>query len=90
VYNQLLFLGYQVQVGVIGVNEIGFIASKEGEKWYLQAALTINDLKTLEREFGNLTKIKDNYKKIVITLDAYQGSTYQGIEVTDLHSFLKG
>lgn len=89
VYNQLLFLGYQVQVGVIGVNEIDFIASKEGEKWYLQVALTINDLKTLEREFGNLTKIKDNYKKTVITLDAYQGATYQGIEVTDLRSFLK-
>ncbi|PQJ73773.1 ATP-binding protein [Polaribacter gangjinensis] len=89
VYNQLLFLGYQVQVGVIGSHEVDFVASKGGEKWYLQVALTINDLKTIEREFGNLMRIKDNFRKTVITLDRYQGASYQGIEVIDLRSFLK-
>lgn len=87
VYNQLLFLGYQVKVGVLGVNEIDFVAEKEGEKWYIQVALSINDDKTIEREFGNLAKIKDNYKKTVITLDEYSGNTYQGIEVTNLKTF---
>jgi len=33
VYNQLLFLGYQVKVGVLGVHEIDFVAEKEGEKY---------------------------------------------------------
>ncbi|WP_445750203.1 ATP-binding protein [Polaribacter sp.] len=88
VYNQLLFLGYQVQVGVIGSHEVDFVASKGGEKWYLQVALTINDLKTIEREFGNLMRIKDNFRKTVITLDRYQGASYQGIEVLNLRSFL--
>ena len=87
VYNQLLFLGYQVKVGVLGVNEIDFVAEKEGEKWYIQVALSINDDKTIEREFGNLAKIKDNYKKTVITLDEYSGNTYQGIAVTNLKTF---
>lgn len=31
VYNQLLFLGYQVKVGVLGVHEIDFVAEKKGE-----------------------------------------------------------
>jgi predicted AAA+ superfamily ATPase len=88
VYNQLLFLGYQVKVGVIGVHEIDFIAEKEGEKWYLQVALFIHDEKTMEREFGNLRRISDNYRKTVITYDTYSGNTYQGIELTDLKTFL--
>jgi uncharacterized protein len=88
VYNQLLFLGYQVKVGVLGVHEIDFVAEKEGEKWYLQVALFIHDEKTMEREFGNLSRISDNYRKTVITYDAYSGNSYQGIELTDLKSFL--
>jgi predicted AAA+ superfamily ATPase len=88
VYNQLLFLGYQVKVGVIGVHEIDFIAEKEGEKWYLQVAFFIHDEKTMEREFGNLRRISDNYRKTVITYDTYSGNTYQGIELTDLKTFL--
>jgi len=87
VYNQLLYMGYKVQVGKLAENEIDFIAEKEGEKRYIQVALTINDTKTLEREFGNLTKIKDNYQKILITMDPYSGNSYQGIEVTDLRNF---
>ena len=88
VYNQLLFLGYQVKVGVLGVHEIDFVAEKEGEKWYLQVALFIHDEKTMEREFGNLRRISDNYRKTVITYDTYSGNSYQGIELTDLKTFL--
>jgi predicted AAA+ superfamily ATPase len=88
VYNQLLFLGYQVKVGVLGVHEIDFVTEKEGKKWYLQVALFIHDKKTMEREFGNLSRMSDNYRKTVITYDAYIGNSYQGIELTDLKSFL--
>jgi len=88
VYNHLLFKGYKVKVGILGANEIDFIAEKEGEKIYLQVALTINDPTTLEREFGNLKNIKDNYPKMVITLEAFSGNTVEGIEAIDLSSFL--
>ena len=87
VYNELLFKGYQVQVGVIGSQEIDFIAQKNTEKWYIQVALALTEEKTLEREFGNLLKIQDNYRKTVVTLDIYQGASYEGIEVLNLSSF---
>lgn len=88
VYNHLLFKGFTVLVGVLNVNEIDFIAEKNGEKHYFQVALTINDTKTIEREFGNLKNIKDNYQKTVITLDFFSGNTHEGIKTTSLEQFL--
>lgn len=89
VYNHLLFKGYSVKVGIIGASEIDFICEKDGEKHYIQVALSINETKTLEREFGNLKKIEDNYPKILITMDAFQGNTHEGIITMDLRSFLR-
>jgi len=88
VYNHLLFKGFTVLVGVLNVNEIDFIAEKNGEKHYFQVALTINDTKTIEREFGNLKNINDNYQKTVITLDSFSGNTHEGIKTTSLEQFL--
>jgi predicted AAA+ superfamily ATPase len=88
VYNHLLFRGYQVQVGNLGALEIDFVAQRAGEKLYVQVALSINETQTMEREFGNLKKINDNFPKMVITLDAFQGNTNEGIMATDLRSFL--
>lgn len=88
VYNHLLFKGYEVQVGSIGPLEIDFVAQRSGENIYIQVALSINEPQTLEREFGNLKKIKDNYPKIVITLDVFQGNTDEGIVAMDLRRFL--
>lgn len=89
VYNHLRFRGYTVQVGILGVAEIDFICKKEGETLYIQVALSLNEPQTIEREFGNLKKIKDNYPKFVITLDAFPGNTHEGIVAMDLRSFLK-
>jgi predicted AAA+ superfamily ATPase len=50
--------------------------------------LTINDPETMEREFGSLKKIDDNYPKTVITMDAFSGNTVEGIQAIDLRSFL--
>ena len=44
----------------------------------------------MEREFGNLSRIRDNYRKTVITYDAYSGNSYQGIELIDLKNFFVG
>jgi uncharacterized protein len=88
VYNHLVFKGFAVVVGVLKTNEIDFIAQKDGEKLYFQVALTINDLKTIEREFGNLKSIQDNYQKTVITLDAFTGQTHEGIKSISLEEFL--
>ncbi|MCM4155371.1 ATPase [Gramella sp. AN32] len=88
VYNHLLFKGYKVQVGILGNKEVDFIAEKDGEKLYVQVALTINNPDTLEREFGNLKNIPDNYPKKVVTMETFSGNTVEGIEAQDLRSFL--
>lgn len=88
VYNHLRFQGYQVQVGDLRKKEIDFIAEREGEKQYLQVALSINDPKTLAREFGNLKAIPDHYPKKVITMEGFSGNTLEGIQTQDLRSFL--
>lgn len=88
VYNHLVFKGYSVVVGKLNQNEIDFIAEKQGEKCYFQVALTINETKTMEREFGNLAAIADNYPKTVITYDTFSGNTYEGIVAISLEEFL--
>lgn len=88
VYNHLVYKGYKVKVGVIPNGEIDFVCEKEGEKIYVQVALTLNEKQTIEREFGNLMKIKDNYPKMVITLDDFSGNTYEGILHQTLREFL--
>jgi len=90
VYNHLLFKGYTVKVGVLGNEEIDFVCQKDGETTYFQVALSINETKTMEREFGNLQKINDNYPKTVITMDRFEGNTFEGIKQMDLRSFLRG
>jgi predicted AAA+ superfamily ATPase len=88
VYNHLISIGYKVKVGVLGENEIDFVAEKQGERIYVQVALSVLEQKTMDREFGNLLKIKDNYPKMLICKNAFNGNTYEGIKVIDLRSFL--
>lgn len=88
VYNHLVYQGFEVQVGILGNKEVDFVAKKAGELRYIQVALSLNEPSTLEREFGNLKNINDNYPKVVITLDSFSGNTVEGIPAMDLESFL--
>lgn len=88
VYNHLLYKGYDIKVGYYGDKEIDFIGEKNGEKLYIQVALKIDSDKTAEREFGKLLKIQDNYPKIVITEDTFNGNSYEGIRHCPIRRFL--
>ena len=88
VYNHLLYRGFDVQIGMVGNKEVDFVAKKAGETMYFQVALSINDPSTLEREFGNLKNINDNYPKSVIILEPFPGNTVEGIHAIDIESFL--
>jgi len=61
--------GYQVHVGKLGEREVDFVAEKGAEPEYFQVAYRLADPKTVEREFGVLEAIPDNYPKTVLTLD---------------------
>lgn len=88
VYKQLLINGYRVRVGVLGSEEIDFVCERNGEKMYVQVALTIQNERTLNREFGNLLRIKDNYPKWVISLDEFKGNSVDGVRHIHLREFL--
>lgn len=88
VFIHLLVNGFNITVGKLQDKEIDFIAEKANQRIYVQVALTIPDNKVKEREFGNLLKIKDNYRKIVVTMDEIQIESYQGIEHIHLRKFL--
>ncbi len=88
VYNHMISCGYQVSVGQIGNYEIDFVCQKQNETMYVQVAYLIANEKTAEREYGNLLKIKDNYPKYVVSMDEFQGNTYQGIGHLHLRGFL--
>ena len=81
--------GYQVFVGKLDDKEIDFVCERQGEKIYIQCAYLLIDDQTIEREFGNLLMIKDNYPKFVVTMDDFKGNTNQGIIHSNLRDFLQ-
>lgn len=91
VYNHLLIHGWNVAVGVLRVGEIDFVATKGSDKIYIQVTYLLSSDDTINREFGNLTAIKDNYPKIVVSMDPVGGELprYPGIKHYRLRDFLK-
>ena len=69
VYLELLYRGYDVKVGKTDDYEIDFVAYKGSDTLYVQVCYLLASTETVEREFGNLEKIKDNYPKYVISGD---------------------
>lgn len=69
IYLELLAAGFEVYVGNIHNLEIDFVARKNKKIVYIQATYLLHDQKVIEREYGNLEKIKDNWPKVVVSLD---------------------
>ena len=69
VYLELLSRGYDVKVGKTDNYEIDFVAYKGKERIYVQVCYLLASPETVEREFGNLEKINDNYPAYVISGD---------------------
>jgi uncharacterized protein len=89
VFLHLRSSGFSITIGSDNNREIDFIASKDGEKIYFQVTYLLADDKVVEREFGNLLKIDDNYPKYVISYDTFSApNTYKGIKHLTLLEFL--
>jgi uncharacterized protein len=88
VYNHLLYLGYDVKVGVLREKEIDFVCERQHERLYIQVALRLSDQTTIDREFGNLLAVPDNYPKIVVSEDQFAGNTYEGVRYIHIRQFL--
>jgi len=88
VYHHLKATGYKVFVGKNGVQEIDFVAEKNGNKTYVQVAYLIPDEKTHDREFGNLLAIGDNFPKMVVSMDELAIGNFKGIDHLNIRKFL--
>jgi len=88
VFNQLLYLGYDVKVGSFHAQEIDFVCERDNERLYIQVALRLDEQATIDREFGNLLAISDNYPKVVVSEDHFNGNTYEGIRHMQIRDFL--
>jgi hypothetical protein len=89
VYLHLKNLGYKVNVGTLPNGEIDFVAKKNGMTVYFQVAYLLVDKSTVEREFGNLMKIPNNYPKYVISMDPIiKPKDFDGITHMPLRTFL--
>ena len=88
VYNHLLFNDYEVKVGQVGQFEIDFVGKRKGEIIYVQVCYLLHEQATIDREFGNLERINDNYPKMVVSMDEFTGNTRKGIQHINLRDFL--
>jgi predicted AAA+ superfamily ATPase len=88
VYLHLIHLGYKVYVGQLSSWEVDFVAEKDGRTVYIQVCYMFADENAVQREFGNLLKIDDNYPKYVVTMDEFSSGNYNGIEQIHLKDFL--
>lgn len=85
IYNELIYMGYEVSVFQNGNYEIDFLAQMNGKKYYIQVAYSVEDNKAYEREFRAFANLDNTYKKILITNDEidYSTSTVTHIKLKD-------
>ena len=72
VFLELLRRGYKIWTGTSRNSEVDFVCkTPTGDIEYYQVAWQMSDEKTLDREFGSLEKINDNYPKYILTTDSF-------------------
>ena len=101
IYNELRMRGYNVDVGVIPITElkdgkqqrkqleIDFVCNKGSSRYYIQSAYSIPDEEKRRQEIRPFGKIKDAFKKIVITGDIIKPHYDEnGIFMVNIYDFL--
>lgn len=102
IYNELRMRGYKVDVGNLTIMEKGrdakavkkqlevdFICSKGSKKYYIQSAYLLETEEKTAQELRPLLKIKDSFKKIVITSNTPRPFySEEGILMMNVYDFL--
>lgn len=88
VYFELLRRGYRVTIGKVGNTEVDFVAEKQGAYEYFQVTADMTAKETFDREIRPLENIRDNYEKIILTMDRLTLGNYNGIQVRHLLDWL--
>ena len=88
VYFELLRRGYDVAIGKIDNQEVDFIATNADDKLYIQVTESMQSEDVRKRELDPLQKIRDNYTKLVLSLDPGLDASYDGIKSLNLMDWL--
>ena len=97
IYNELLYRGYNVDVGVVEIREndvrkqteVDFVCNQADKRYYIQVALSLPTREKTLQEERPLMNIGDNFKKIIIVKDNKRSwTTEEGILIIGLQEFL--
>lgn len=97
IYNELLYRGYNVDVGVVEIREnnmrkqteVDFVCNQADKRYYIQSALSLPTREKTLQEERPLMNINDNFKKIIIVKDNIKSwTTEEGISVIGIQEFL--
>ena len=102
IFNELKVRGYNVDVGVVVMNEtdpagkkirkqleIDFVCNKGSKRYYIQSAFAMQDEKKMQQEQRSLVNTGDGFKKIIITKDAIAPLyNEEGVLVMSVFDFL--
>lgn len=102
IYNELRMRGYNVDVGVVPVVEtdetgkqqrkqleIDFVCNKGSSRYYIQSAYSLPDEEKRVQEMRPFGKVKDSFKRIVITGDLIPPHyDEEGILMINVYDFL--
>ena len=101
IYNELIYRGYNIDVGVVPVNvteegkhlkkqyEVDFVANHFNRRYYVQSALNVDTNEKLEQEQQSLINIPDGFKRVIVVEKALTPwQTEEGTLVIGLKDFL--
>lgn len=102
IFNELKVRGFNVDVGVVVMNEVDksgkkirkqlevdFVCNKASKRYYIQSAYALPDKTKMEQEQRSLINTGDGFKKIIITKDAV-APLYndEGVLIMSVYDFL--
>ena len=88
VFLELLHRNCEIMIGKYNNREISFVVKTPETRKYYQICKTIGDTENLCKKCESLELIKDNYEKIVLTLDKDVKKEWKGIKFINIIDFL--
>lgn len=102
IFNELKVRGYNVDIGVVVLNEtensgkkvrkqleIDFVCNKGSKRYYIQSAFAVSDKKKMEQEQRSLIHTGDGFKRIIVTKDALAPLyNEEGVLIMNVYDFL--
>ena len=102
IYNELIYRGYNVDVGVVEVFEhnkenvtirkqfeIDFVCNQGSKRYYIQSAYSIDSREKEKQELRSLIKVNDFFKKIIVVKDDIEPwHNEEGVLIVGIKEFL--